>query len=408
MIRKLRWKFIGILMSFVTVILLAVFVSVAVSTRKGMEQTCISMLHRVINDNPSPGPPQKNRQEMQLPYFILSIDKNDVIRVINGRTFDLEDKEQLKELIELGLMGEENAGMLKDYDFRYLRQRFGNGWRIAYADVSSEKTVMSNLLLNSLKIGFASLLLFFFVSLWLSKWAIRPVEQAWEQQKQFVADAYHELKTPLTVILSNADLLLSDAQILSAQQIRRAENIKIEGQRMNRLVEDLLHLAQTDAFQTKEVFSQVNFSDLVMDSLLTFEPVFYDSGKQLHYQVAENLTLLGNVDTLKRLTAILLDNARKYAPEGSLITVSLTETPKRQAVLKVANSGDVIPPDKLDKLFERFYRLDPSRESHGGYGLGLSIARSIVESHKGRIWAESSLQDGNVFYVSLPLISSEA
>ena len=221
--------------------------------------------------------------------------------------------------------------------------------------------------------------------------------------EQFVADASHELKTPLTVILANAGILLAHSGDMADGQRKWVEYIQAEAQRMKSLVEDLLFLARSDDRRSPLRLQTVSFSDLAWEALLPFESVAFEAGVALDSQITPDLELLGDPEQLRRLVAILVDNAVKYAgPRGS---ASLILRPQGdEAVLSVHNTGEPIPPEHLPRLFERFYRTDSDRaRSQGGYGLGLSIAKSIVDGHRGRISVSSSAISGTLFTVRLPL-----
>ena len=246
-----------------------------------------------------------------------------------------------------------------------------------------------------------SLLAFFVLSVFLARWAVRPVENAWQRQKRFVADASHELKTPLTVILSNAEMLQSGENMDEKAQ-ERVDNILAEGIRMKRLIENMLTLAKSDYAENTLVMSRVNLSDIILDSVLLYESAAYDDNKQLSFNVAEGVIVNGDADKLRQVIDILLDNALKYSNEGSQITVDLSVQYRREALVRVRSEGEAIPREELQNIFIRFYRVDKARENHGGFGLGLSIAEEIIQSHRGRIWAESD-SSGNTFSFILPL-----
>ena len=244
-----------------------------------------------------------------------------------------------------------------------------------------------------------ALLLLLGVSILLARWATRPVAQAWQQQRQFLSDASHELKTPLTVILSNAELL--EAAPLEDRPARWADNIRSEAGQMKSLVEEMLTLARADNAVPTAVMGEVSLSDLATDCVLAFEPVAFEAGKPLESDITPDVTVTGDADKLRQLIGVLLDNAIKYGQAGGTISLTLRRT-DRQARLLVSNPGDPIPPDQLGRLFERFYRADASRGEQSGFGLGLPIAASIATEHKGTLKAESD-QASTRFLFSMPL-----
>lgn len=278
-------------------------------------------------------------------------------------------------------------------------------YKIAFVSDNNLTGAMRSLTLTSLMVGVAALALLFGISLFLADWALRPVERVWNQQKQFISDASHELKTPLTVILANLSILRRHGDETVNSQRKWITSTEDEAQRMKGLVEDLLTLARLDeAGQTAPLpeMSDVDMSDLVTGELLTFEPVAFERGVELESEIAPCIIVRGDAGKLRQLTAILADNACKYAGIGGSVRVTLCEIDGR-AQLSVQNTGDVIPPEQLSHVFERFYRADKARTgSKSGYGLGLAIAAGIARLHGGEISAASDIKHGTVFSVSFP------
>ena len=307
----------------------------------------------------------------------------------------------IEDIVKAAALSKSDSGVLKEYSLRYLKYQTSTTLRIAFADTSVEAGIIKDLMLICGFICSMSLLAFFVLSVFLARWAVRPVENAWQRQKRFVADASHELKTPLTVILSNAEMLQSGENMDEKAQ-ERVDNILAEGIRMKRLIENMLTLAKSDYAENTLVMSRVNLSDIILDSVLLYESAAYDDNKQLSFNVAEGVIVNGDADKLRQVIDILLDNALKYSNEGSQITVDLSVQYRREALVRVRSEGEAIPREELQNIFIRFYRVDKARENHGGFGLGLSIAEEIIQSHRGRIWAESD-SSGNTFSFILPL-----
>ena len=211
------------------------------------------------------------------------------------------------------------------------------------------------------------------------------MEKAWAQQRQFVSDASHELKTPLTVILTNAELL---QQPDTEPQTRKTceDSILTMSHQMRALVEDLLELARNDNGKSKMVPETLDFSALVEDGMLPFEAVFYERGLTLESDIQPGITLTGSRQHLEQVLDILLDNARKYASTGT-VTVTLFPWGRHHCRLCVSNECEALSPEELKSIFKRFYRRDAARSRDGSFGLGLSIAESIVNAHGGKIWA---------------------
>ena len=407
MIRKLRLKFVAICMALVTAVLAVVFLSVYFTMERSIETLSRQVLYRVAQDSVYGGSRDFVRPEIGidvggdrvlLPYFTVEVWGSQAY--VTGGTYDeLENTEALQAILSDCLSRPEQEGTIHSYRLRYLRQDNGLYQKIAFVDMSMEMTVLRNMMGPYLVILLISLLLLLGVSILLSRWATRPVEKAWKQQRQFLSDASHELKTPLTVILSNAELL--EAASLEDRPARWADNIHTEARRMRSLVEEMLTLARADNMVRTAVLTEVSLSDIAADCALAFEPVAFEAGKSLDYTLAENITVLGDGEKLRQLISVLLDNAIKYGADGGTVTLSLEKT-DRQAKLTVSNPGDPIPPEQLGHLFERFYRADDSRGEKSGFGLGLSIAQTIAAEHKGTLKAESDLASTRFIY-TMPL-----
>lgn len=404
MIRKLRLKFVAICMVMVTAVLAAVFLSVYFTMERNVEELSRQVLHRVAQDAGRAGMTRPEigidvgGDRVQLPYFTVEIWGNQAY-VTGGTYANLEDTAELRAILSDCLAQPEQEGVVSSYRLRYLRQDNGLYQTLAFVDMSMEMNILRNMMGPYLAIALVSVILLLGVSILLSHWATRPVEKAWKQQQQFLSDASHELKTPLTVILSNAELL--EAAPLEDRPARWADNIHSEARQMKSLVEEMLTLARADNMVRTAVLTEQPLSDMAVDCALAFEPVAFEAGKSLQYEIAEGIQVLGDGDKLRQLVSILLDNAIKYGAEGGAIYLRLQKT-DRQAILSVSNPGEPIPPAQLAHLFERFYRADASRGEKSGFGLGLSIAATIAKEHKASIRAESDPLSTR-FIVTLPL-----
>ena len=402
MIRKLRRKFILVIMGIVTLLMLTAFLCVLLTTQNNLDHSSQSTLQDALFQNGGgPGPNRDDRGPRMPPTLTVSY-TDGTVHILKNQIMNMDDSEAAT-VAGLAIQTGKTSGILKDYDLRFLVQTDPRGqMTIAFADNSMEKNIIETLLLNSGMIGAGTLLLFFFVSIILSRWILRPVEDAWERQRQFVADASHELKTPLTVVLSNVSMLM-DEQVPSRQKdMDRLERIQEEAKRMKQLVEDMLNLARSDAGSAKTQFTEVSLSFITESSALLFEPRFFEAGERFDYQVEEGLSVMGSGDRLRQLVDIFLDNACKYTVKGGLIQLSLCRSSASEACLEVSNEGEPIPQEELAHIFQRFYRIDKSR-TEGGFGLGLAIAECIVLEHGGKIWAKSGEGNSNIFSVSLPL-----
>lgn len=261
-------------------------------------------------------------------------------------------------------------------------------YQISFLDITESSNTLRRLLASSAGVGVAMLFCLFGVSLHFANASIRPIADSWEKQKQFVADASHELKTPLAIISANADALLADGNETANGQRKWADYIRSEAARMGKLVNDMLYLARVEAAPPQQ--NAVDISWVAQDALASMEAILFEKGINLTQAIEPGITVKGDGEQLKQAVLALLDNAAKYAGQDGDVNVTLRKL-RNQAVFSVRNSGEGIPPDKLPRVFDRFYRIDPSRsQGTGGYGLGLSIAKAIIERSGGSIHAESA------------------
>ena len=361
----------------------------------------------------------KNRQD-RVATLVAYYETDGSVNVARNNIFFI-DTEDVSSLVVSAVSRDKDTGKIDDHNLRYMKKTMANGTiAVAFADISNEEALLSSELARSLWIGLGVFAVMLALSFWLSRITTRPVERAWNDQRRFVADASHELKTPLTVIMSNTDMVerslkglvdeaepdaeSTDISVRKLQRnLHRVDNVKEESLRMKELIGELLEVARGDVGHHADSFVELSLSEIAEDSLLTWESVFFEAGKTLKGQVEPNLSLTGDRTLLRRLIEILVDNALKYSKEGSEVTLSLKKEKihgnKRQIHLSVANEGTPLTREEISHLFDRFYRADSSREKTSGYGLGLSIAESIVTAHHGKIWAEPS-ETGNVFHVA--------
>lgn len=401
MIKRLRIKFVCINMTIVTIMLCVIFGLVLHFTSVSMEKESIEMMQSVALDPLQLGIPGKGASGVRLPYFALQLGPGGELLASGGGYYDLTDRALLNELISLSSV--QKTGVLSDYGLRYVRVVTPTMQCIVFADMSSEINTINNLLQNCLLIGAASFIIFLMISILLARWAVKPVAVAWEQQRQFVSNASHELKTPLTVILSNAQMLAENVEDPELRK-RMTASILTVSQQMKDLVTKLLNSAQVDQGIGAMQFSAVDLSHTVTNALLPFAPIFYEQGMELDSVVQDDIWVQGSQPHLIQVVNILLDNAQKYGVEHGHTRVTLRQQGKKSCLLTVANEGKALSGQELKNIFKRFYRADAAQERTGSYGLGLSIAEGIVQAHRGKIWAES--KDGvNTFLIQLPTTS---
>lgn len=303
------------------------------------------------------------------------------------------------------LRSDQDSGSSSSYPISWMRRDTSVGYRIALADTYSRDASLRSQAVADLVIFGVSMLALYAVVRLLASWALRPVEEAWNQQRRFVSDASHELKTPLAVILANTQILEDDPD-MPAEARRWVLSTSEEASHMKVLVEDLLALARADE-QTamggkSQVREGVDLSALVDSCALEFDAVAFERGCTIESDLTPGICVSGDAAQLERVVRILLDNATKYAETGTAVRVALARDGRR-ARLAVSNRGEVIDPEDLEHLFDRFYRTDRARERQatGGFGLGLAIAKSLVEAHGGKISATSTATGGTTFEVLL-------
>lgn len=400
MIKKLQNKIIIIIMSIFVVFVCTLSVFSYFSTKHALETSCESLLNTALHYS------EENKallsQDSTYPILVVSVDYHNNINILTNRIYNLSE-EEVNKFVRTSLSSNSKSGIING-SIRYMRESLNiSEIRIAFADITTEQNILNQQCTQNLFLAVTASIVFFFVSVILSKKLVQPIKNTFEMQEHFIANASHELKTPLTVILSNAEMLSNTDFASSAeQQSTRISFIKSESQRMKNLVEKMLQLTKYDTVLKSESLTRVDFSFIVNNSLLTYEPIIYDKGKELISNVENGIYINGDTDVLTQLINILLDNAIKYSFEKSQITATLTCTAKRKVIFSITSIGPPISPSDYQAIFQRFYRAESSKAS--GYGLGLSIANTIVTNLRGKIWVNSDGVSSNTFYVQFDTI----
>lgn len=307
------------------------------------------------------------------------------------------DDNTLETVLPVIAAQEEDFGTLADYGLIYYRSSSGGAEAIALTDTGYIGSSMADLGLTLAAVWLCAMACFLAVSIWLSKLAVRPMEQSVEREKQFVADVSHDLKTPLAVIAANNSILLEDSEVPVGTLRRWVDSTGQAAPQMQGLVDEMLTLAAAQrGNETPPV--PVNLSDVVEKAALQLESVAYEKQVSLETEIAAHITVLGSTEALH---ASLMENAIKYEPSGGSVAVRLTAA-KRQVRLEVRNGGAIIPPETLPHVFDRFYRGEKSRSPMEGHGLGLAIVKQLTENLGGSITVRSSETEGMVFLVTLP------
>lgn len=309
----------------------------------------------------------------------------------------------LSQVLDAVIVQEDNFGTLWDYQAIYYRTGNGSLYKIALASTSYIGHSMLNLALALLAIWVVAMLCFLLVSIQLSKVAVRPMEEAMRREKQFVADASHDLKTPLSVILANNSILRENPQATVGSLEKWIDSTQNAAKNMQQLIGEMLALADAERADAPLTVETVDVSEVIMKTALQLESVAYEKAVALETEIPDGIMLRTNGDYLQRITASLMENAIKYEPGGGEVYVCLTEE-KHWVQLEIQNRNTLIPAEDLPHVFDRFYRGDKSRQREtGGYGLGLSITKQMVERLDGRISVMSSGEIGTVFSASFPL-----
>ena len=405
MLKTLRIRFVVITMTIVSVILCALLFLIAGFMQQNTERESLDRMRMLSRnmDRDREHPP--GRREMRTPYFALKLSpEGDKTEVSGDESFyELSDESFLSDVQQAALSSGKEHGLIREYDLRFLKLSAPEGRTLLiFTDTTGEQGFLRNLCLILTGIGAFSFFVFLVITILLSKWAVEPARLAFEDQKRFTADASHELKTPLTVILTNAELLLSeDAD--REQKTRFAENILLMAKQMQKLVQDLLSLTRTDHALKEAKLTPLNLSGLCEDALLPFEPLYFEQGLTLTSDIAEGIMVKGSSEHLIRLLEILLENALKYSEQGE-VKLELSGHRKHSCLLTLSNPCEEFTEEELQNIFRRFYRKDAARSRRTGYGLGLSIAAEVASGHGGRLWAEWS--EGRIrFLTELPLSS---
>ena len=403
MIRRLKKRFVLTSMAVVTLVLLLVCGVLYVGARRVIYSDADQMLKRTLMASlgeKTPGSEGWGGGEARGNRFgravVLSVDsETGEIENRSNATLENFSEEEQKELAKEAAQGRES----KKRGVRTSVEKRNGKTYVAVVDTAMEDRLVGAALkaLGLFAVGvWAALLLLVWL---LSGWAVRPMAKAWDMQRQFVADASHDLKTPLTVILSNSELLKQQSPGTEAPELDRIETA---GKRMKDLVQKMLTLARMEDDPNRGAWEAMDLSDMVMESALAFEATAFEKGLTIDENVESGLVVKGNRPQVQSVLECLLDNACKYAAPGSGVTVTLEKSGKKSAKLTVHNTGSYIPPEDLPHVFERFYRADKSRTAGDSSGLGLAIVQSVVESMGGTVAVESSEPDGTAFTVLLP------
>lgn len=403
MLKRLQRKFVAIaILALVTIVFVELF-SVNVVNVYQRDSDSKSILYLIaqndgvlpnasVTDSFSSGwnPFSRTQITVETPYstryFVVKLHDNIVTDISTRNIASVSDRAAFEYAAQV--YGKETGyGFLDIYRYYYAKDEATGNSIMVFLDFERELEATFALATVSFLVGVIFILLLSFPVYLLTRSALAPVKRSIEQQKQFITDASHELKTPLAIISADADVLE-----MCEGENEWVSSIKSQTARMDTLVRNLVSLSKLDETANESEHVTFNVSEAVLDTALNFEPLAKSRNLRFALDVAPDLTLKGSEGEIRQLVSLLCDNALKYTNDGGEIRFSLYKNGKTLC-LDAYNTCESIEKDKLPHLFDRFYRADKSRAREtGGYGIGLSIAKAIVERHKGKISASS--QDG--------------
>ena len=318
-------------------------------------------------------------------FFVIMADNDG--KFTASKNNDGMSVELAQEYIDEIIKDNNNVGMTRNHS--YCAEKKSNGTLMVLTDRTAEIEMMSKLKRTTLIVGIISIIFLSVAAYFLSGFIVQPLKDTFEKQKQFISDASHELKTPLTVISTNADVLAGEIG-----NNKWLNYIHDQTDRMSVLVNDLLSLSRLENSNRDFITSEFDLSRAVTNAALPFECQAFESNKNFVLNIEEGIRINGSEQHIKQMTGIFIDNALKYSKDNGTVRVSLTKEDNK-AVLAVYNTGRGVPEEEVDKLFERFYRVDKGRSRKlGGTGLGLAIVKNAVIFHGGEIMAKNAQGGG--------------
>lgn len=407
MIKKLKIKFIALSMTALF-LLLSIIVAGMNLLNFNSVMTEADQLLQVLSQNKGDFPGLKEgfyEKPDQLPphmspetpyesrYFSVAIDySGNVYEIETGRIITV-DEEKAVEYAQKAINDKNGKGFAGG--FRYKCSKEPNGTRIIFLDCGRRLNAFYAFLRASIIMSLIGFVVVFVIIFILSERIIRPISESYKKQKRFITDAGHEMKTPLTIINANLDLLE-----MEFGENESLSDIKTQTKRLTTLTNDLVYLSKIEEADNDLIKVEFPLSDLVYETASTFRALAQTQNKELIINIQPMLSFCGNDKAIEQLTSILMNNALRYSQSGGQIAVSLIKNNK-QIHLKVSNTTkDFVNEESLKYVFDRFYRADNSRNSEtGGHGIGLSVAKAIVEAHNGKIKAYT--EDGKSFNIEV-------
>lgn len=407
MIRDLRKKFILVAMLSTMLVLTAIMGVVNFSNYREMLDRADEMTalleqndgkfpeepswHEQDDTETPPAKPEndekdKSRFSVETPfetrYFTVTVDENGEVTDCDLDRIAAVDEETAEEYTQTAQQKNKTTGFQGIYRYRVTETE--DGAKYVFLDCRREISNFRTVLVTTISVSLLGLAAVFVLVVIFSRMVFRPVEESIQKQKRFITDASHELKTPLTIIDANIEVME-----MESGESQWTKSTRKQIQRLSGLVQQLVTLSRLDEEKGLEEKCEFNLSEAVSECVQPYESLAQTREKNLTLNIEEDITYTGDERSIRQLAGILMDNAVKYSSENGNITLTLKKKGKK-IFLEVYNDADDLPQGKMDVLFERFYRLDSSRNSGtGGSGIGLSVAKAIVQAHKGKITAEN-------------------
>ncbi|MCI5838239.1 MAG: HAMP domain-containing histidine kinase [Christensenellaceae bacterium] len=409
MFKKMRRRFVILIMIIagltVTGIFVGVFTVNSVRIKSSYNEALKTITRADIvtdTDGEFALPTEYNFISGAIKIKAVYIDDKLQVKVLARQSDATYSESEIYELANAVIMSKKELGELSKYEVRFFtaRDEF-KCYIITCCSTALENTFLKRTLGISVTSCVLCLIGIFIISEYMSYKFIQPAEQAWEQQSRFIADASHELKTPLTVILANNNIMLNHTT--DPDEEKWLLSTKEEAETMKRMLEDMLYLAKSDARMLKHEEKTVDLSEVLFACSLTFDSVAFEKGVIINTDIEPNVEIKADEKEIRTIITILIDNAVKFSHNDKTIDISL-KTMKNKAIFTITDYGEVVAESEIDRIFDRFYQTDKVRTKQGGgAGLGLAIAKSAVDRMKGEIRCTSSEENGTSFIVSLPL-----
>lgn len=410
MIEKLRRKFILVTMAVVllvmSVVLLVLNTSNYLHTVERTDEIIAVLISNggnfpedTIPDIEMGTPPDQGisaETPFETRFFIATANSDQQVIQIDTTRIQSIDSDTGQSYAEEALSSGKEKGYINDFRYQVVEQTNGSTM-VVFVDSQRDLQLVRSFLRNSILIGVISLIFIFILVFYFSKKIVKPVQQTIDRQKQFITDAGHEIKTPLAIISANNDV---QEMLNGSSEWSQSTNKQI--QRLNGLMESMLQLTQMEEEGYHSKIESVDLSQIVQETAEPYVRIGTQKKVEVTLDIQPNLVIQADAEAMNKLCSLLMDNANKYVQQPGIINVRLENQVGNKVKLQITNTVSEMP-KQFDQLFDRFYREDQSRKhSEGGYGIGLSLATTIVENHHGQIKASPMGHHTIAFEVILP------